>query len=383
MFQRHRSLVPALPALAYFALALFALSIDGDRARAVETRSDVFAVRDVGVDATAATAAAAREQALATAQREAFKRLLARLTLARDAAKLPRISDSELADLVAGFEVQEEKNSPVRYIATITFHFKMAAVEQLLRDSGVAFAETPSKPIVVLPILRSDDSMMLWEDPNPWRTTWSDLPPANGLVPFLVPIGDIDDISEITAAEAVEGDAGKLQAVARRYGAGSTLVAIATLRRDGGGNVGGIDLALSRQGAGIDQPVADEKSIKADASEELDALLTRAARAIEEEVSERWKEDNLLHFDQVGEAEVAVPIGGLEDWLKVRRRLAQVALISRAELVSFSRNEAKIDIHYLGDPTQLKLALAQRDLLLTEEGGGLVLRLSGTGDAVK
>jgi hypothetical protein len=385
MFQRSRSLVDALPAPARCARALLALAVlacvVGGPARADE-RDEVFSVKDVMVDATSTTAAQAREQALAAGQREAFRRLLARLTLKRDQAKLPKPDATALVDLVQGYEVQEEKNSPVRYIATLTYQFKRRAVEALLRDAGVPFAETPSKPVVVLPVLRDGDSALLWDDPNPWRAAWANLPPSQGLVPFAVPLGDITDLADVTTQQAIDGDQEHLRAVAQRYGAGSTLVAVATLHKDADGNPTALDLALSRHGLGIVQPVAVE-SVAATAGEAPEALFARAARQAESEVTERWIEDNLLHFDQVQDAVASVPISGLEDWLKVRQRLDQVALVSRAELVSLTRSEAKVDVRYLGDAAQLKLALAQHDLLLTEEAGGLVLHLAGTAAATQ
>ena len=353
-----------------------ALIASSGSAGAAEGGSDVFTVRNVAVDATAATAAAARDKALASAERLAFQRLLARLTLPSDARQLPKVADAALADLTEGFEVQEEKHSTVRYIASLTYRFKPAPVEQLLRDAGIAFAETPSKPVLVLPVLRTGDSVALWEEPNPWRTSWANLPVADGLVPFTVPIGDLTDIAAINAQEASRGDAQKLGAIAARYDAGSTLVASATIHTAPDGSAKAVDLAASRYGAGNDGQVAIS-SVAARPGEALDALLTRVALQLESDVTERWKADNLLHFDRAQEALATVPIANLDAWLMVRRRLDQVASIKRAAVVFLSRSEAQIDVQYLGDLAQLKLALAQRDLILTEEGAGLVLRLAG------
>ena len=353
-----------------------ALIASSGSARAVEAGNDVFTVRNVAVDATAATAAAARDKALASAERLAFQRLLARLTLPSDARQLPKVGDAALADLTEGFEVQEEKHSTVRYIASLTYRFKPAPVEQLLRGAGIAFAETPSKPVLVLPVLRTGESLALWEDPNPWRSSWANLPVADGLVPFAVPVGDLTDIASINAQAASTGDAQKLGAIAARYDAGSTLVASATIRTAPDGSAKAVDLAASRYGAGNDGQVAIS-SVAARPGEALDALLTRAALQLESDLTERWKADNLLHFDQAQEALATVPIASLDAWLVVRRRLDQVASIKRAAVVFLSRSEAQIDVQYLGDLAQLKLALAQRDLILTEEGAGLVLRLAG------
>lgn len=357
-------------ALALAAVAVMSFALPG--AWAAEPRDSIFAVRDVAVDATAAAAAAARDQALAAGQRAAFGRLLARLTLARDAARLPKPSEIDLADLLEGYEVQSEKNSPVRYIATLSYQFKRRAVEDLLREKGVAFAETPSKPVLVLPVLHAGDTNVLWDDPNPWRAAWANLPQPDGLVPFLAPIGDLKDIGDVSAQDAVDGKAEKLAAIAARYGAGSTLVVTAAPHVDASGAVTAVDLTVSRQGTALAQPIT-VASIAAEAGETVDALYTRAARQVETEVTERWKEDNLLHFDQAHEAVISVPIAALADWLKVRRRLSDVAIVSRIDLIYLARKEARVDLHYLGDPSQLKLAFAQRDLLLTEDAGALVV----------
>jgi hypothetical protein len=346
----------------------------------VETRREVFTVTDVAVDTTAATAAAAREQAIATGERLAFARLLARLTLKRDASLYPKVDSAALADLTEGFEVQEEKNSPVRYIAKLTYRFKQHAIEPLLRNAGVPFAETPSKPVLVLPLLRSGGNLALWEDPNPWRGAWANLPAADGLVPFIAPIGDLKDSADISADGAAKGDADKIAAIAARYGAGSALVATATLRTKDDGSPSTVDLAMSRFGTEGTEPVT-ASAVAAQSGETADALFTRAALEVEALVAERWKEDNLLHFDQAKEVVVTVPIASLEDWLKVRTRLAQVASVSRAQLVLLSRQKAQVDVRYLGDAAQLKLALAQHDLVLAEENGATVLRLAGAGAA--
>lgn len=380
MLHRRRSLVRALsaPALRAFALAALVGLVCGAAAGgAAAVESEIFTVKDVAVDATAATAAAARDQALGEGESLALQRLFARLTLGRDQGKLPKPSASELTDLLAGFEVQEERNSPVRYIARLTYHFKPRAVEQLLRAAGIDFAETPSKPIVVLPLLRSGNALLLWDDPNPWRAAWNGLPPADGLVPFGVPIGDVNDMSDVTAQQAATGDAERLRAIAARYGAGAALVAVAMPRRDVGTGRSVVDFVVSRYGGALQQQIKVAR-VAGEPGESRDALLTRAAQAVESAVTESWKEDNLLHFDQAQQAIVSVPIRALEDWLKVQQRLREIATISRAEIVYLSHTEARVALSYLGDPAQLKLALAQRDLTLDEEGGALVLRLAGT-----
>src|SRR3974390_951429 len=112
-------------------------------------RVDIFTV-SVPVDATAANANTARDTARLDGEHRAHAALLDRLTLASDQARLPAATDAMLNDLIEGFEVANERRSTVRYLADYTFHFRRDAVERVLREQGIPFAETPSKPLVVL-----------------------------------------------------------------------------------------------------------------------------------------------------------------------------------------------------------------------------------------
>ena len=70
-----------------------------------------------------------------------------------------------------------------------------------------------------------------------------------------------------------------------------------------------------------------------------------------------------------------VPITGLRDWIAVKKRLERVAVVRRAEMVLLSQDEVRVNLHFLGDPGQLALALEQADLRLFEESGEWLLTL--------
>jgi len=76
---------------------------------------------------------------------------------------------------------------------------------------------------------------------------------------------------------------------------------------------------------------------------------------------------------------VAVPIASLRDWVEVRRRLSGVPAVQRAEVRSLARAEGELNLVYVGDPTQLAQALAQRQLSLSQDAQQWVLRLGGVG----
>lgn len=344
-------------------LFLLAVAFVGAPAQAQAVRGDsaAFTVRDVQVDRTAVSAAAAREAALLDGQRAALRRLFERLVPQAQYGRFPKLSDSQISDLVQNYEVQSERTSAVRYIATLTFRFKPEDVRTLLRNARLPFAETSAKPYLVLPVLRQQGVTLLWDSTNPWRDAWNRLAPADGLVPLVLPKGDPADTSQINADQAHSGDEQRLTAIARRYGAAGVYVADAALDAPAAGRAM-LQVSLIAYGGASEQTLVD--SYAQNPGEAMDAFLQRAALAMTNDIEERWKSGQLLQFDHEASLTVLVNYDDLSQWVAIRRRLADLAVIRRTDLVSLTRRQAVLNMVYIGDEGQLRLALAQQDLEL-------------------
>ena len=186
-------------------------------------------------------------------------------------------------------------------------------------------------------------------------------------MPFVLPIGDLQDIAAIGAEQAVKGDIPRLDALAQRYSVDDTMVVLASL---GTGQLGRptLQISTSRYGAGsTDQTLIT--NLTANQTESVDELLKRAAVEVAEQVEDQWKRDNLLRFGQSAVLPTVLPINSLAEWIDAKRRLAEIATIDHVDLILLSRNQARLNIHFLGDVEQLRLALAQSDMLLSEDRG--------------
>jgi len=368
--------------------AIFALSaplhffffiwIGAAPAWAAPSAGQVFTILDVSVDTTAKTAAAARELALADGQAEAFRRLMVRLVTMRDRERVPELKLAAIAELVRDFQIDREKTSSVRYLATLRVRFKRDAVRRLLRDSGVAFAETPSKPVLVLPVFRRAGALLLWDEANLWRHAWAALPSSDGLVPMILARGDLKDVNDIGPEQAARGARKPLRAIAARYGAADVLLALASLSTNPASNLAELQVHVSRFG-NVAQDRTLLRSFAADPDQQVVDLLAAAAIAIASEIEETWKTDNLLRFNEESRLTAVVPLGGLGDWVRMRKQLARVASVQASDLLSLSRTAATVRLSYLGDEDQLILALAQRDVSLVRGAVNWELRLRTEG----
>ncbi len=337
--------------------------------------TDVFEVRNVIVDVTDESASSARKKALTRASSIAFQRLLERLTLVEDRERLPRLDQDEISSFVSSFDVADEKTASKRYLAKLSYKFKRTDVRNLLKDFNLQFAETLSKPVLVLPVYQAAGTIALWDDPNPWRVAWAGVAEFVGMVPLVRPVGDLADVGLIGAEQAIQGDRQRLQEIADRYDTGAVIVAYAQLRLDAAVARQRLEVFVTRYG-NDPEPITDELAYHQNEGEQMPAFLGRAAVAVGKHIENTWKNENLLKLNRLNIAVVAVPITGIQDWLLIQKRLKVVALIRKSDLVLLSLDEARINVHYVGEPEQLRVALGQADLTMIQEEGEWVIYLS-------
>lgn len=324
-----------------------------------------FVVSGISVDQTAASAAQAREAAVAEGQRKGLQLLFERLVPAAQQSRLPRLSNAQIADLVQSFEVENERVSSVRYIGTLRFRFRPDDIRSLLRDSGIAFSEQTSRPLVVLPIMWREGRAMLWEDGNTWRTAWGQTARAEGLVPLIAPLGDLADIGAITADQATKGEAAAVARIAQRYDAGGALIPVAQFD---GGEQAILNVSVTRAIGGEVERLFSE-TIVARPGEDTGQFLIRAAADTSRLVQERWSSAHVLQYDRAGTLTALVPLATLGEWVRIRKTLGEIAAVRQTDLLRLGRNEALVEIHFVGDEKQLQSAMAQRDLMLLNATG--------------
>lgn len=388
---------PTRPPFAWVLLFLAVISA----APALAQDSDDFSAT-VKVDATADSAAAARDAARIDGQRRALAVVVGRLSGSSEPAQLPKLDDKAITDMVVSFEVANERMSAVHYVADYTYHFRPAKVRRLVRvadtaaaegagkstvegaakgaeggskasteGAGKSEAESGGKSIVVLPVFKDGASFTLWNDPNAWRDAWSQRPSGSGPARLLLPLGDAGDLAAIDADKAGSGDAVALAAISKQNEGTEAIVALATARRQDG-KLAGIEVSVKRYRSGRLVDVHGTSYDAKPGENEVD-FLRRTADAVAVDIESNLKKTAASSSDQQGSLAITVPIASLGDWLQVRNRLASITSIRKLDLLSLSRQEAKIEVKYIGTQDQLKSSLAEVDLDLA--GGDPIWRI--------
>jgi Uncharacterized protein conserved in bacteria (DUF2066) len=193
----------------------------------------------------------------------------------------------------------------------------------------------------------------------------------------MVPLGDLADIGAISADQAQRGDAERIAAIAAKYGAGGAVLVEAIVDRAKAGHPVAQVATTRYDATGSDQTLVE--SFTARENEEVDALLGRAAAQTARAIEEQWKSDVALQFGKEATLVTNVVFNALSDWVAVRDRLAETAMVRRTDVLQLSRNRAQLELHFIGNESALRLALAQKDLVLNRDAAGWQLSLGRAG----
>ena len=348
------------------AALLFLLCAGAAAAGPVET--NIFAVQGVPVDVTSTDATTARNQALMDVQVKAFFMLIERLGSPEIAAGLAELKPDDIAAYLKSLSIEQESSSPGRYMGTFTVRFLPAKIHKLLQGYGVRVPARQSEPIIVLPVLREPSGSKLWED-NLWRKAWLDLRAEQALVPIIIPIGDLEDTETLTEEDALNADPIKLEAIRRRYGASSLVVAVAEPAEGGGIHaVMSGDTSLGR--VTFDKTYVSESARPEDSA----ALATQRFHAV---MIEKYKQNEAAVAQDPGaplSIAVSVPFGSPTEWNGIRSRILATPNVIGVDVSTLSADGAVIQLTYADNLPVLQDNMMRTGLALSQIGQSWVIQ---------
>ena len=329
---------------------LFSLAVLSARA------DDLWTISNIAVDATGSSPSTAKDAALAQGRQAAWIVLFHRLPPATEWPRQPQLTPDELDQLVKSFDIANERHSSTRYLATVTYIFNAASVRVALKKYGMQYSESTAKAVLVVPLMAN-----AWAPESPWAQGWAATARSGHLVPIVVPVGDVAEMSLLSTV-ATAPDWNAVKALADRYSAATVLIASAVR------NGGALQVTLTQikpdgrsQHSAAYQPQNHEDEL---------ALSTRASAMIADSVQEDWKRSTSVDYGAQTSLAANVSFSSLADWIAVRRDLDSVRLVQNILVEEINLQSARLRFDYVGKIDQLQTALAQANLYLTPDANG-------------
>ena len=323
---------------------------------------DRFTVRDIHVNVKDSSAMQARMKAIAEGQRGAFKVLTERLLSSDDMISLPEPSDTQLDSLLQDFEVQNEKNSAVRYMGTLTFRFNPSKVKEFFaRSHKHLLPATRNATVIIIPIYEGLDGTQLWEERNPWRNAWNGYPHLDSR--YVIPMGDLNDMSDLPVQSVLKRNTQNILHLMNRYHAEQVLAVV--LKHD-------FPFMLDIHMYNKEGLSYIEESIPLLGEEDLTPVM--AHKAIQKTL-EIVRDLEVKNEDAAITASLAltrlvecrIPFSTHKEWLLIQRKLSTLPSIRKFIVLSLNRRQALVSLDYIGNKQRLQSTMEREGFEISSD----------------
>mgnify|MGYP001449136361 CR=1 FL=1 len=347
-----------------FFLAVLGFAASLAAAAAPAEAENLFTVSGIHVEAAAASATEARNSAIMAGRAEAWQVLFRRLTREEDWPRQPALDPAALQKLTTAFIPAGERRSTTRYVAEVTYVFNPRAVAKLLQASGIAYAAAPARRVLVIPLSPA------YARAGGWAEALANPRFSNSVVPFVLPAGDAADKAALAGLSFETAGWADIAPVAARRGAREAVLMLATA------GSGKMTVTLRRLGpAAVPAKAAAEVPMTQGVASTYPAAADAAVRAMED----MWKSRTAVDFGRKGTLTVETSAPSLKAFAALESALAAVPNVSAVAVTAMDIGAARLSVSYLGSVEQLKDALKQAGIALTETAGVWHLKAGANG----
>ncbi|HPF77670.1 MAG TPA: DUF2066 domain-containing protein [Alphaproteobacteria bacterium] len=332
-----------------------------------------YTVEDIEVDVTADNAVQAREKAFEEAQIKGYRMLAERFLSAEDMANFEDPDINTVSALVKDYEVTNEKLSATRYKGIYKIRYSKKAFGNNAPDMGMTHgAMVPAGgDILVLPFYQLGQRTFLWQI-NPFLEAWTRAKNDNHAGKAVVPVGDIDDISQIRDDQALTYDPSKLNAMRLRYHARDVALMIARPQSTPGSSTN-VEVSfykvkpygpeMIRQMTVQGYPGELEQQLYNRVVAQAAMVIESGARGQQPQAGQAVPNNN-----QVQQAPLSGPVSSItaqvnfntvREWVDAKRSIERAYGVQSVEVKSLSARHAMVGVNFQGSVDALRQSLQQ------------------------
>ena len=299
-----------------------------------------------------------REKYINRAFSNSFEILMNKILLSRDLAKVNNIKLKQIRSLINNFQILEESYSKDQYKAKIKIFYSGAKVKKFLSLKNISFSQPDNISAVFFPVLFVDDEIQNFSE-NFFYKHWTEIEIKNELINFILPLEDLEDISQITEMknriEELDVDS-----LVNKYDIESYVFAL-------------IDYQNKKLNIHVKTNFNNNKINKnflyevENINDEL--LLNSIAKDLKFKITDIWKEENLINFLMPLTIRLQYQHSNLEALDKLRNIFYKIGIIDSYALEEFNTNNSYFKIYYYGNPKKLRSELLQFGYQLKNDQG--------------
>ena len=289
-----------------------------------------------------------REKYLNKAFSNSFEILMTKILLTRDLKKMNDIELEQIKKLVSSFQILDESYSKDIYKINIKILYNDIKVKKLLGQKNILFSQPENISAVFYPVLFIDGDIQNFNE-NFFYRKWTEVTIKNELINFMLPLEDLEDISQIIEMKNNIEDL-NIDLLINKYDIKNYVFALMDYQNE----KLNIHLKTNFNNNKISKNISHEiKNINDE--EKLNYIL----KDLKLTITDLWKEENLINVLMPLSVKLKFHHTNLKNLNELRKTFQKIGIIDNYTLEEFNINNSFFKIYYYGDPKKLKSELSK------------------------
>ena len=316
--------------------------------------SDVFRVENVIIQQKFSSSKDFREDLINKAIVTSFEKLSRRIMVEQEFWKIKNIESSKIAEMVSNVSIVDERMISSSYQMTFSIFFDDRKVKSFFNQRGIIYTESISRPILTFPVIKSQNSVNLWND-NFFIDNWNNSLVQNYLVDFMLPEGDLTDQKNVTLTTEINSI--DISRVLKKYGLNNSLVVLINLDSENENIAYKLNLENTHYFKKFSKKIPSDNSEK---------ILVEIIDEIKNSVENTWKNKNTIFSGSSLSLEFVFANKNLKNLNKLRNTLVNTNSIKEIKNLEISSNIYKGKIYFIGTIDSLQRNLKEQNITLKE-----------------
>ncbi len=310
-----------------------------------------------------------RTNAIEASYKIALSRYLRWITLKENQDIINLVDLLEARDYVSGYSIENEKYKSEKYSASITVTFEKNKLEKFLEEQNIEFFSKKGPKTLIIPIIKFEQRLILWDDPNPWFDVWLRRPLDSNLNLLTLPTGEADDLITLSAQDAINLKYFKIKKLANKYEAEQAYVLLVDVKSKNEK----INLSIEVYD-GFSQEVIFSSDIKNIEINNLDYNLSIFADTFADYFDDLWVKENLDNINSKTKVVAEVSYNKYNEWIKIKNFLINNENVLKYTILIISNKNATIELNILSidgflddlEKNRFKIVKKENNLFITK-----------------
>ena len=321
------------------------------------SEENVFTINNIEVEGSV-DLNFSREKYLDKAFLNSFELLMTKILLSGDLNKIDDIKLDQIKNLISSFQILEESYSKDEYKITVKIIYDDIKVKKLLGKKNISFSQPTNISVVFYPVFFINDEIKNFNE-NFFYKYWTKILIKNEIINFILPLEDLDDLSEIVKMknQIEELEIGNL---VNEYNIKNYVFALMEYQNKKLNVHLKTNFNNNKTNKNISYNIENIND---------ESALTSILKDLKLKISDLWKEENLINLLMPLSIRIKYQHANLEDLEKIRNILSEISIVDNYNLEEFNVKNSYFKIYYYGDPKKLKSELLKFGYQLTNEKG--------------